>query len=347
MSGCMQRYDTRSCENTTMRATAGGRHLSGDDEEEADDERDVPLVERLDNVDDEDGVGAAVAERGAGVGEDAYQHVLLHVEGPRVHRPLSAQRRALRLRQHPRHEVPDRQRRHLDGDLADDDGLGAVGEELVEEGEQRAGDDADGPHAERPHRQRRVVGRRHGQPDLLHQRHVAVVLLLAHSRNPAAGVPLDLHRRRRRRLLARASKALLQGGGFFSTSDLLRVCVGRRSINISPWRSVSRVVRWRRRENLGSNWVSWANGRLARFFCFKKAKRVLFFCLHRISYPTATGWPARMALHGWTAGSADTRSRKIAFNQLFCVLNLGKFDHKINVPNCFPIITRGGNCTGT
>jgi hypothetical protein len=84
----------------------------------------------------------------------------------------------------------------LDGDLADDEWLGAVGEELVEEGEERAGDDADGPHAERPHRQRRVVGRRHGQPDLLHQRHVAVVLL-AHSRDPAAGVPLDLHRRRR------------------------------------------------------------------------------------------------------------------------------------------------------
>jgi hypothetical protein len=48
----------------------GRRHLSGHDEEQADDERDVPLVERLDDGDDADGVGAAVAERGAGVGED-------------------------------------------------------------------------------------------------------------------------------------------------------------------------------------------------------------------------------------------------------------------------------------
>lgn len=81
----------------------------------------------------------------------------------------------------------------LDCDLADDDGLGAVGEELVEEGEERAGDDADGPHAERPHGQRRVVGRRHGQPDLLHQRHVVVVVVRAHIRIPAAELPLDLH----------------------------------------------------------------------------------------------------------------------------------------------------------
>jgi hypothetical protein len=75
----------------------------------------------------------------------------------------------------------------LDGDLADDDGLAAVREELVDEGEKRAGDEAHRPHPERPYRQRRVIGRRHRQPDLLHRRHIVLV-------GPsAAGWTFDLH----------------------------------------------------------------------------------------------------------------------------------------------------------
>lgn len=89
------------------------RNLGGDDEEEAGGKGDAAVVERLDDVDDVDGVGAAVAERGAGVGEDGYQDVLLHVEWPRVQRALPPEHRELPLRQHACQEVPYWQRRHL------------------------------------------------------------------------------------------------------------------------------------------------------------------------------------------------------------------------------------------
>lgn len=77
----------------------------------------------------------------------------------------------------------------LDSDLGDDDGLRAVGEELVDVGEHGAGEEPDGPHPERPYRQRRVVGRRHGQPDLLHRR----LVILAGGGGRAGAEMLNLH----------------------------------------------------------------------------------------------------------------------------------------------------------
>ncbi|BAS80416.1 Os02g0696200, partial [Oryza sativa Japonica Group] len=153
--------------------------LGGDDEEPGGDEGDGALVEGADDVDDHDGVGVAVAEGAAGVGEDGDEHVLLHVEGARVEAPLAAaeQRGGAEraARQHARQEVAHRQRRHLHRDLRHDERLGAVGEELVEEAQERAGEEADAPHPERPHRQRRVVAGRHRQPHLLDRRRLLLV----------------------------------------------------------------------------------------------------------------------------------------------------------------------------
>lgn len=157
-------------------------YLGGDDQHPSGDEADAPLVERPNDVDDPDGVGGAIPECGPGVGEYRDQDVLLHVEGARVEGDeAEAGHAELGRRKRPRHEVPEREGGDLDGDLGDHKWLRPVSEELVEEGEQAAGDEAERPHPEGPHRERRVVGGRHRQANLLDRRGF-LLLLLRHPR---------------------------------------------------------------------------------------------------------------------------------------------------------------------
>lgn len=126
------------------------------------------MVERLDDGQDMDGVDPA----GAGAGKDGDEHVLLHGERPRVegeppfgerHRPND------RRRQRAGHPPPDRQRHDLHAHRRDRQLVGAVPEELVHKRQEDARDDAEHPRADRQARLRRVVGRRHRQPHLLHR----------------------------------------------------------------------------------------------------------------------------------------------------------------------------------
>lgn len=83
--------------------------------------------------------------------------MLLDVKLARVERERFRADSKLPRGQRPRHELSDREARHLDGDHGYDERLGAVGEEGVEEGEEGAREEAYGPHAEGPHREARVV----------------------------------------------------------------------------------------------------------------------------------------------------------------------------------------------
>lgn len=68
----------------------GTTDLGGDDQNPTSQERDVPMVEGLDDVDDADGIRRPVPERIPGLREDGDEHMLLHVEGPRVETELPA-----------------------------------------------------------------------------------------------------------------------------------------------------------------------------------------------------------------------------------------------------------------
>lgn len=70
------------------------------------------------------------------VGEDGDEHVLLHIEGSRIERefPFSPLEENS-IRDQRRHEVAERDHRNLSGDRGEREGLAAVPEELVEEGE--------------------------------------------------------------------------------------------------------------------------------------------------------------------------------------------------------------------
>lgn len=127
----------------------------------------LPAVENLHGADYMD----RVRVRRPGVGEDRYQHVLLHIEVARVEAelPLPAAEENP-LREHRRHEVAEGDHGDLGGDGGDGERLAAVKEELVEEGEEDAGRTPQNPHPEGDHRQRRVVGLRHGQRHLIHRR---------------------------------------------------------------------------------------------------------------------------------------------------------------------------------
>lgn len=148
-------------------------HLGGDNKKPAREERDTPPIKGLDYVDYHNSVRRTVPKSTPRVGEYAYQHVLLHVERTRVDRELSsgAQSRDPKLGsgEHGRHEPSDGEGGHLDGDLGDDEWLRSVGEELVEERQERARQHAQEPHPEGPHRQRRVVGVRYSQANLLYR----------------------------------------------------------------------------------------------------------------------------------------------------------------------------------
>jgi hypothetical protein len=185
-------YKAILCSNSNSNSNS---NLRGDDEEPGGEEGDVAAVEGADDVDDADGVGAAPTEGEAGVGEDADEHVLLDVEGPRVEAPRPAAQQRGRpepgARQRPGHEVAHGQRRHLHRDLRHHQRLRPVREELVEEAHERARQQPDAPHPERPHRQRRVVRRRHRQPHLLYRRRLLVVVedaLLLHSGGGGLGL---------------------------------------------------------------------------------------------------------------------------------------------------------------
>ena len=145
-------------------------HLGADDEDPACEEGDVALVKGLDDVDDADAVSGAVAEGVAGIGEDGDENVLFYVEGPGVEgEEAIAHARDAELRggQDAREEMAKREGRDLNGDLSDDERLRAVGEELVQEGHEGAGEKPDRPHPEGPDGERRVVRVEDSKPDLL------------------------------------------------------------------------------------------------------------------------------------------------------------------------------------
>lgn len=145
--------------------------------------------------------------------------MLLHVEGPGVEgeEPIAEAREGkLGPREHPREEMADWERGHLDRDLGDDERLGAVSKELVEEGHERAGEQPNEPHPEGPHGEGGVIGGGHGEADLLDRGH----LLLRRRRRPTVGLLLHVQRRsprgHRHRDQHCASEVAGRGGGVCS-----------------------------------------------------------------------------------------------------------------------------------
>ena len=108
---------------------------------------------------------------GAGIGEDGYENVLLHVEGSRIKGEFITGI----LEEGPRRERRSHEAAEgHDGDLGRDGGnrerLLAVPEELVEEGQDDAAEGAQNPHPEGQHRYVWVVRNRHRQRYLLYGR---------------------------------------------------------------------------------------------------------------------------------------------------------------------------------
>lgn len=77
----------------------------------------------------------------------------------------------------------------LNSDLTDNERLGTIGEELVEEGHESARENADGPHAEGPDGLRRVIGCEHREAHLLHRRVFVFIELLPFG----ASLRVDFH----------------------------------------------------------------------------------------------------------------------------------------------------------
>lgn len=116
-------------------------YLSSNDKNPASQEGDAPPIKRLDDIYDTNRISRSATESAAGIGEDGDQDVLFDVERPRVERHLPVPEPGDPEGgpgEHRRHEVADRQRRHLHRDLGDHEGLRPVGEELVQEGEEHA-----------------------------------------------------------------------------------------------------------------------------------------------------------------------------------------------------------------
>lgn len=158
-------------------------NLCGDDDEEGDEEGDLLTVEDLQGSNNMDSIDSTCT----GVGEDGYKHMLLHVEGPGVHGegPLGP-REDLPRRQHAGHEVPERHDGYLRRYGADTERLPAVPEELVEVGQDGAGQNAENPHPERHGGEGGIVSGGHGERHLLHRR-VLLLLLLLHGRRDGGG----------------------------------------------------------------------------------------------------------------------------------------------------------------
>lgn len=129
-------------------------YLSGDDDEEGDEEADVFLIENLNDGDNVNGVDGA----GAGVGEDGDEDVFLDVEGTGVEGELpTCAPEEDSVRDLGSHELTQRHHRYLRGDGRDRQRLRSVPEELVQEGEERARQHPKNPHPECQHWQGRVV----------------------------------------------------------------------------------------------------------------------------------------------------------------------------------------------
>jgi len=70
--------------------------------------------------------------------------------------------------------MANRERGDLNGDLSNDERLRAVGEELVEEGEEGAGEETQEPHPEGPYGSGRVVSVGDRETNLFYWRNVVV-----------------------------------------------------------------------------------------------------------------------------------------------------------------------------
>ncbi|KAK9905187.1 hypothetical protein M0R45_000384 [Rubus argutus] len=130
------------------------------------DERDLPEIKLFDDGNNPNSVSRARAESTSGISKYGNQHMLFYVERARIQgnhvlRPESGDPE-LGGGEDSGHEVAYGERCHLDSDLGDDEGLLSVVEELVEKGEEGAGEEAQEPHSEGPYGQRRVVVVGHG-----------------------------------------------------------------------------------------------------------------------------------------------------------------------------------------
>lgn len=113
-------------------------HLGGNDEDPADVEGNGPSIEGLGDIDDHNSIRRSIPKSIPGVGEDGDEHVLLHIERPRVQRHLSISEPELPAGEDGGEEVAGGEGGDLNGDLCDDQWLRTVGEELVEEGHECA-----------------------------------------------------------------------------------------------------------------------------------------------------------------------------------------------------------------
>lgn len=130
-------------------------------------EAQIPLVEHLHRAHNMDRVHVIHPR----VGEDRDQNVLLHVERPRIKRELQPPP----LEEHSigdrrRHEVANRNHRDLSRDRRERHGLFPVPEELLEERQDDAGNDPEGPRSEGDGREGGIVRDRNGKSDLFDRR---------------------------------------------------------------------------------------------------------------------------------------------------------------------------------
>ena len=114
-----------------------------------------------------------------GVSKDGDQHVLLEVERPRIHgeRPVGERDLDRRGGQDGGHGSADGERQYLNANRRQGDLVLSVAEELVDEGEQDAGDEPQRPCSEGQAWQAWIVGGRHCEPYLLDG---AVIVFLCH-----------------------------------------------------------------------------------------------------------------------------------------------------------------------
>lgn len=116
-------------------------YLGSDDKQPTSEESDLPEIKLLDDVHNPYRVSRAWPESTSGVSENGDEHMLFDVERTRVEgnlgRPESGDPE-LGGGEDSGHEVAYGERGDLDSDLGDDEGLGSVGEELVEKWEEGA-----------------------------------------------------------------------------------------------------------------------------------------------------------------------------------------------------------------
>ncbi|KAK3016086.1 hypothetical protein RJ639_005681 [Escallonia herrerae] len=113
------------------------------------------MIKRPNYVHNADSISGSSPEPRTRVGEYRDQHVLLHIERPRIQRklPRTEPRQAKRSRrQHLRHEPADWERGDLYSYHRNDERFGPVREERVEEGQDGARNEAEKPHPKRPFR---------------------------------------------------------------------------------------------------------------------------------------------------------------------------------------------------